>query len=203
MGKLSLDIDLTSTLANKKDLLKNGTGYFDFAVWPENIDAGVFDLWAVNVLNSIVSETNKDTASKVNCAGASFSLKQGVMEQKVLFVDTSKMQIEGIADIDFKRRKVKLYVEPKAKKPEFFSLATPVKVKGDFDDFYIGVNPASLASSVVQFVVSPVLVPFHRLFSTDAPVDGEVACELAWQLRNEERIETRREKILKFFNMKQ
>ena len=106
------------------------------------------------------------------------------MQQKILFVDTSRMQIEGTADVNFKTKKIELYVEPKAKRPEFFSLATPIKVTGDFEDFGIGINPARIAGTVVRFVTSPVVVPFHRLFSISTPIDGVRACKMAWQMRN-------------------
>ena len=184
VGKLSLDVDLNAKVKDKKYLLANGTGHFDFAVWPGNMDADVFDLWAVNLLTAVVSNTDKEGGSKVNCVVAGFKLNDGIMQQKILFVDTSKMQIEGTADVNFKTKQIELYVEPKAKRPEFFSLATPVKVKGSFADFGIGINPARLAGSVLRFVTSPVLVPLHRLFTTDQPADGQVACETAWKMRN-------------------
>jgi uncharacterized protein involved in outer membrane biogenesis len=150
------------------------------------MNADVFDLWAVNLLNAVISQTDKESHSKVNCAIAGFSLNDGLMKQKVLFVDTSRMQIEGTADVNFKTREIELYVEPEAKRPEFFSLAIPIKVSGDFEDFGIGINPARLAGTVVRFATSPVVVPFHRLFSTSTPIDGVRACKLAWKMRNTE-----------------
>jgi AsmA family protein len=177
-------VDLTAKVKDKHYIMANGTGHFDFAVWPGDMNADVFDLWAVNLLAAVVSSTDKEEGSKVNCAVASFKLNDGIMQQKVLFADTSRMQIEGTADINFKTKRIELYAEPKAKRPEFFSLATPIKVKGSFADFGIGINPVRLTGSVLRFVTSPVLVPLHRLFSTDQPADGEVACAAAWQMRN-------------------
>lgn len=182
-GKLSLDVDLKAKVKDKKYLLANGTGHFDFAVWPGNMNADVFDLWAVNLLNAVISQTDKEKQSKLNCAIAGFRLDDGIMKQKVLLVDTSRMQIQGTADVDFKKKEIELYVEPKAKRPEFFSLATPVRITGQFKDFGIGINPLHLAGSAIKFVTSPVVVPFHRLFSKDVPADGIEACETAWKLR--------------------
>ncbi len=183
-GKLSLDVDLTAKVEDKRYLLANGTGHFDFGVWPDNMNAEVFDLWAVNLLNAVVSETDKEEQSRVNCAVAGFRLNDGIMKQNVLFVDTSRMQIQGTADVNFKKKKIELYVEPKAKRPEFFSLATPVRITGKFEDFGIGVNPLHVAGSAIRFVTSPVVVPFHRLFTRDAPTDGATACRSAWDTRN-------------------
>ena len=140
-GMLSLDVGLTSKVKEIKDLLANGNGHFDFAVLPGDMNADVFDLWAVNLLSAVVNKTDKDSHSRVNCVVASFDLNDGLMQQKALFVDTSKMQIEGQAEVNFKSREIKLYVSPAAKKVEFFSLATPVKVSGSFEDFDIGIIP--------------------------------------------------------------
>ena len=185
-GKLSLDVGLTSKVKEMQDLLANGNGHFDFAVLPGDMDADVFDLWAVNLLSAVVSRTDKDSSSTVNCVVASFSLNDGLMQQNVLFADTSKIQIEGEAEVNFKSQEIKLYVAPKAKKAEFFSLATPVKVTGSFEDFGIGINPAQLAGSVLNFVVSPVFVPVSRLVikSAAADADGKEACAYAWKMRN-------------------
>ena len=185
-GKLSLDVGLTTKVTQMKDLLANGSGHFYFAVMPGDMNADIFDLWAVNLLSAVVSKTDKEGSSKVNCVVASFSLNDGLMQQKMLFVDTSKMQIKGKAEVNFKSREIKLYVGPKAKRPEFFSLATPVKVTGSFEDFGIGINPARLAGSVLNFVISPVLVPMGRLVRKSVPADGIEACKLAWKMRNTE-----------------
>lgn len=191
-GMLSLDIGLTSKVKEIKDLLANGSGHFDFGVLPGDMDADVFDLWAVNLLSAIVSRTDKDSHSRVNCVVASFDLNDGFMQQKMLFADTSKMQIEGQAEVNFKSREIKLYVAPKAKKAEFFSLATPVKVTGSFEDFGIGINPAQLAGSVLNFVVSPVFVPVDRLISKSAAADGKEACAFAWKMRNTTQKDTKK-----------
>jgi len=70
---------------------------------------------------------------------------------------------------------------PKAKRPEFFSLATPVKVHGSFDDFGVGVSKVRAARSVVSFITSPIHVPIRRVFKKEVPADGREACELAWK----------------------
>jgi hypothetical protein len=73
-----------------------------------------------------------------------------------------------------------LVVTPKAKRPEFFSLATPLAVKGEFDDFRIGTRAGalSLGSTAVRFAISPVTTPIKRLFRDDLPEDGADICAL-------------------------
>jgi len=70
--------------------------------------------------------------------------------------------------------------KPKAKRPEFFSLAVPVGLSGEFEDFDITVNPVVLGGKTISFVTSPVHVPLRRIFKKGEPEDGKQACTQAW-----------------------
>jgi len=73
---------------------------------------------------------------------------------------------------------------PKAKRPEFFSLATPIKVEGGFKDFAIGINKLRLVTSLASFVTSPLHVPVRRLFVGTQPENDVEVCRVAWANRN-------------------
>jgi hypothetical protein len=96
------------------------------------------------------------------------------------------MSVEGTAVIDFKKRHIDLQAKPTAKKPEFFSIAIPVEVSGDFDDFGIEIKPGHIIRSVGNFITSPVHVPLRRLISGQTPEDTNDACRIAWERRNQE-----------------
>ena len=95
--------------------------------------------------------------------------------------------------MDFNTRKFDVYAAPIAKKAEFFSLATPIKVQGSFEDFGLGVNPLNLTGSVISFVTSPVHVPLRRVFKKKVPADGKQACEIAWTKTADEIIQEQSE----------
>lgn len=104
------------------------------------------------------------------------------MTNEALLVDTTRMQVGGDARIDFKEETIELHLRPEAKRPQFFSLATPITVKGDFADFAVGVKAGDLIGSVIQLLSSPVHVPIRRLVTPSAqfpPADGRAACEAA------------------------
>ncbi len=186
-GILNLDILLDSTAPSLSALMANGKGHFDLAFVPVNFDAGIIDLWAVNLLSALASEVDGEPKSIINCLVASFIMEDGLMQERTIFMDTTHMSIEGEARIDFKTEEIKLKVKPKAKRPEFFSLATPVKVKGTFEDFRIGINKIRLTTTVASFITSPVHVPLRRLFVGERPEDGAEACRAAWDNRNIEK----------------
>ncbi len=180
-GRLSLDLDLKARGDSVDALLNNGQGHLDFGLWPEQLEADLFELWAVNVISALMTEMDKDEASKVNCVIARFQLTDGVMNDRVIFADTTKMRIEGSAKVDFHERTLKIKAAPKAKNPEFFSLAVPVGLSGKFDDFGISINPVVLTGKTVAFVTSPLHVPLRRLFKRKKPEDGAQACAEAWR----------------------
>jgi uncharacterized protein involved in outer membrane biogenesis len=186
-GVLYLDIELDSTARQLSELLTYGNGHFDLGFAPVNYDAGLIDLWAVNLLSALAREVDEAPSSTINCLVASFGMEDGLMQERALFLDTTHMSIEGEANIDFKTEQFKLKAVPKAKRPEFFSLATPLKVKGSFKEFGIGINKLRLTTSLLSFITSPVHVPVRRLFVGERPEDGRDACVMAWQNRNIEK----------------
>ncbi len=183
-GILFLDIELDSTASGLGDFLAHGKGHFDLGFVPVNLDAGIVDLWAVNLLSAIASKVDGENKSVINCLVASFSMEDGMMSERTIFLDTSHMSVEAEANIDFEREEFKLKAVPKAKRPEFFSLATPIKVQGRFEDFAIGINKLRLTTSLASFVTSPLHVPLRRLFVGERPADGKEACRAAWGNRN-------------------
>lgn len=142
-------------------------------------------MWAVNLISSLLKSSDKDESSKVNCVIARLSLDQGMMREKVIFADTTKMRMAGTAEANFKDRTIKVKVAPKAKKAQFFSLATPVGVEGTFDDFNLSMNPLGLTKTIVSFITSPLHVPVRRLFKKGLPEDGVGACKAMWKASDE------------------
>jgi uncharacterized protein involved in outer membrane biogenesis len=180
-GTISMDVDITAAASDIRNLLTGANGYLDLSGRPENLRSGVVDLWAVNLLSAVVTESaeGKD-ASHINCILSRWSLSDGSMTAQNLAVDTSKIRICGRGGIDFNDRTFDLTVAPIAKRPEFFSLATPLEVTGTFEDFDIGTKAGvlSLGSTAVKFAVSPVTTPIERLIRADLPTDGGDICAL-------------------------
>jgi len=180
-GIMSLDVVVESTAPTMAEIMAYANGHFDFALLPENFSAEVFDMWAVNLISAIATEVDKEEASEVNCVVVRLGLEAGQLAEKAVFMDTTQMSVAGKVDIDFRSQEIDIVVSPKAKQPEFFSMATPVKVKGSFDDFGVGVGKVRAARSVISFITSPVHVPIRRVFRKEIPADGREACELAWE----------------------
>jgi uncharacterized protein involved in outer membrane biogenesis len=178
-GWLSLDVDLKSRAKDLKSIMQHANGYVDFAIVPENFEANLFELWAVNLLSAVLPKLDSEATSKVNCAVFRFDIKDGQMKEDAIFVDTTKMQVGGEAQVNFKTSELYLAMAPEAKKAEFFSLATPIQVKGTFKDYKIGVQPGGLIGTALRFITSPIVVPVQRIFSERVAADGHAACTAA------------------------
>ena len=175
-GNFTLQVDVDSNARYLSDILQNGNGRIDFAVWPENMQAGIFDLWAVNLLVALSSEVDPDQASKVNCAVGRFVLNDGKLAHKAIVMDTSRIRVTGVGNADFTNETLSLRMQPQAKKAQFLSLATPIQVTGTFEDYSIGVSPGDAVETVARLVTSIIWVPLQKLAGNELPSDGADVC---------------------------
>ena len=176
-GTVNLDVDLKSSANSFERLMANSNGYFDFSGHLENLEAGIIDLWAVNIIAAVA--TGKDNKpSEINCVIGRWSMDGGLLKPDIFMIDTTKIRICGKGQVDFKRETIDLKMAPTPKKPEFFSLATPMEVRGNFTDFGVGVQAGGLFGTTIRFIASPVTVPLRRLFTKDLPGDGNDVCGL-------------------------
>lgn len=145
-------------------------------VWPLDLRAEAYDLWAANLMFALLGSLASKTESKVNCAVGEFVLQNGVMTSKELVIDTSKVRVSGKGSIDFPARRFEVHLQPRAKKPAFFSLETPISIKGTFDQASAGVSPGGLVGSVINFATSPVFAPLRRLMDIIIPEKDPNIC---------------------------
>ena len=174
-GHFSAHFDLDST-APLEALMQRGSGRLDLAVWPVNLKSGVFDLWAVNVFVALLPTLDDASASRVNCAVARFDLRDGRLQQDSLLVDTTRLRATGTAQVDFRDETLLVRLQPRAKRPQFFSLPVPVEVSGRLTDFKVGVPARSAVATVAGFFGSVVSTPIRLLSDKPLPADGADVC---------------------------
>lgn len=175
-GHVSLQVDLRTRTPGLDRAMQYGNGRIDFAVWPRNMKSGIFDLWAVNLFVALVPAVDSAKESKVNCAIGRFNLKNGVLTEDSILLDTSRMRVAGRARVDFESESLSVDMAPKAKKPQFFSLATPVQVRGKLTAPKIGVSAGEVAGTAARFFASIITTPLQMLFSKEMPRDGADVC---------------------------
>lgn len=177
-GTFDLDVDVSARAKNVSELLRNGKGHIDFAVWPQNMKSGLLDIWAVNVLMALLPAVDASQESVVNCAIGQFTLKDGKLSQKNILVDTTRMRVAGKGHADFTTEQLQFYMRPRSKTPQFLSFPLPVEVSGSFTEFSVGVRPGDVLETAGQFATSVIWVPLQSLFGTALPADGHDVCRL-------------------------
>lgn len=180
-GTLYLDAKLHSVVPSLKELMKNAKGHFDFGIVPKNFSSGIIDLWAVNLLSALMDKETEKDESVVNCFIMRFGMENGLMQDKIIYMDTTQMRVGGEARINFRTETIDMMMAPKAKKPEFFSLATPIKIQGTFEDFGLKIRKRDIFTTAISFITSPLLVPIKRILVEELPSDGNDACLKAWK----------------------
>jgi uncharacterized protein involved in outer membrane biogenesis len=179
-GWLSLDLDLRSRSKTLDNMLNGATGRFDFAVWPKNMQADIFDLWAANLVVAILPRIDSGPGSRVNCVVGVFDMADGIMNPKTFLVDTTNVQVFGDGEVNFKSGQLDLELVPKAKRPTMFSLATPIRVSGSYSEFETGASAEEWIRTAGRFVTS-IFAPIRRIFTTPIPADGEAECLAAME----------------------
>ncbi|HVY05378.1 MAG TPA: AsmA family protein [Burkholderiales bacterium] len=175
-GTFSLKVDVDSQARYLSEILRHGNGRIEFAIWPQNMQAGIFDLWAVNVLVALVPAVDPGKASKVNCAIGRFELSDGKLVDRTILMDTSRMRVNGKGSADFGDEVFRLHMAPQAKTAQFLSLATPIEVGGPFNNFKIGVSAGDVVGTVGRLVTSIFWVPLQKLVGKKIPADGADVC---------------------------
>ena len=175
-GQFSLRTELSATAPALDAVMAHANGRIDFAVWPERIAADAFDLWAVNVFVALLPAVDSSKSSRVNCAVGRFDLKDGKLTEDRLVLDTSRMRVNGHGRVDFDTEQIELRMQPRAKRAQFFSLQTPVDVRGTLEDFKVGVRGEDVAATVIRFFTSVIVVPFQQFRQGRAPQDGQDVC---------------------------
>ncbi len=175
-GTFSLNVDVASRARYLSDILRHGSGRIDFTVWPQNMQSGIFDMWAVNVLVALVPVVDPGKASKVNCAIGRFELNDGKLVDRTILLDTGRMRVTGKGSADFGTEQLNLRMRPQAKTAQFLSLATPVQVSGTFKNFKVGVSAGDIAETVGRVATSIVWVPLQKLAGKKIPSDGSDVC---------------------------
>jgi len=181
-GLISVRADLDMRAPDPRKLLAGANGHLDLGVRPENLSAGLVDLWAVSLFNALTEEADpSEGGSQVNCAVVRLPVKDGIMTDEVLLIDTSRIMIGGDIQVDFIAEKLELYAVPESKRPQLFAAKTPIQATGTLDNFEVGPAPGGIVGTVFRIVTSPFVYPFELGFSDKPSADGEPQCTEAYE----------------------
>ncbi len=144
----------------------------------------MLDLAALNVGSVVVAKLfgeNKEV--QLRCAVADFGIKDGIAQTRSVKLNTEEAVVEAMGTIDLGREYMDLYIKPESLKWKFFSLRTPLYVKGNFSDPKVGLEAGPLllraGAAVAAAVVAPAALALVPVTVPAAEDDENCAALLA------------------------
>jgi hypothetical protein len=174
-GVFSLDLLVDSVTPEFSRLMHTASGHIDLAVWPDRLRWSGFDLWAANLMRSLLPFFSPAT-SHLNCVIGYFDLDEGLLASRALVVDTTNTRALGWVQANFTTERLRMRFVPRHKQPRLVSLAIPVEVRGTFSDYRISLRPLDALGRVAQWFKALVKVPLHWLGVGRIPEDGHDVC---------------------------
>src|SRR3989344_3701505 len=163
-GRMDGAIALESTGNSMAVLLGHGTGEMRLYVREGTLSKQMLDLAALNVGSIIVGKLfgeNKEV--HLRCAVADFMVVDGLATARVVKMSTDDAVVEATGTIDLGTEALDLRIKPESLQWKFFSLRSPLYVRGTFGNPDVGVEAGPLllraGAAVVAVVVAGLLLP--------------------------------------------
>ncbi|WP_428000112.1 AsmA family protein [Acidovorax sp.] len=187
-GRMDGAVALRSSGNNVADLLGKGTGEARLYVREGTLSKQMLDLASLNVGSIIVGKLfGDDKEVRLRCAVADFTVVDGLAQTRVVKMSTDDAVIEATGTIDLGTEAMNLRIKPESLEWKFFSLRTPLYVKGTFGNPDVGVEPGPLllraGAAVVAAVAAPVALALIPV--TVPAADDDTYCKPLLDLAKE------------------
>jgi len=159
-GRMDGAIALESTGNSMAVLLGHGTGEMRLYVREGTLSKQMLDLAALNVGSIIVGKLfgeNKEV--HLRCAVADFMVVDGLATARVVKMSTDDAVVEATGTIDLGTEALDLRIKPESLQWKFFSLRSPLYVRGTFGNPDVGVEAGPLLLRAGAAVVAAVVAP--------------------------------------------
>ncbi|MGI9244450.1 MAG: hypothetical protein ACR2RV_26860, partial [Verrucomicrobiales bacterium] len=176
-GVINIDMEVgAKNVPFGKMHLTQATGKLDFDFCPTNLEAGILDLWATNIVVAILPKLDSENESVINCVIARCDLKEGVITPESLGLDTTKIRVGTVGTINLKEDAIDLTLTPVPKRPQLLSLEVPVSIKGTLRKPAIEMGSLPVVSTIARMTKNTVLFPVKTIAGDRLPEDGSDVC---------------------------
>ncbi len=175
-GLFSMKVQLQGRAPSLDTMLLGAHGALDIAVWPRELRSGVFNLWTVNLVLNVLPLIDPGSSTGVNCVIGRFDLKDGIVTDDALLIDTTSVRIRGAGQANLRTEALDFVFRPRAKGFAVFRLQNPLRVTGTLFDQRIGLDRRDLPESILRLIASPILWPIEQLTLGWMPRDGADVC---------------------------
>ena len=188
LGRLDGAVALTGQGESLAQWLGTGNGSLRLFVRDGTFSAQLLDLAGLNVGSIVIAKLfGSDKEVQLRCAVADFNVQQGIARPRMAKLATTEAVVEATGEINLAQEQLNLRIVPESLKWKFFSLRTPLYVRGSFPKPDVGLEPGPLAARAGAAVAAAVFAPAAlALVPLTVPAaDDDVNCkQLLAQVRN-------------------
>jgi uncharacterized protein involved in outer membrane biogenesis len=184
LGRLDGGLALAGTGNSVAKLLGSSSGQARVYIRDGTFSKQMLDLAALNLGSVVVAKLfgeNKEV--QLRCAVADLAVQDGVARTRNVKLNTDEAIVEATGQIDLESEGLDLRIKPESLKWKFFSLRTPLYVRGTFADPQVGVEPGPLllraGAAVAAAVVAPAALALVPVTVPAAEDDANCATLLA------------------------
>ncbi|MEB5965145.1 AsmA family protein [Comamonas testosteroni] len=188
LGRLDGAVAITGQGESPAQWLGTGNGSLRLYVRDGTFSSQLLDLAGLNVGSIVIAKLfGSDREVQLRCAVADLHLQQGIARPRAAKLATTEAVVEATGQINLAQEQLDLRIVPESLKWKFFSLRTPLYVRGSFARPDVGLEPGPLAARAGAAVAAAVLAPAAlALVPLTVPAaDDDVNCkQLLTQVRN-------------------
>ncbi|MFT4242283.1 MAG: AsmA family protein [Acidovorax sp.] len=187
-GRLDGAVALSASGNSVARMLGSSSGEARLYIRDGTFSKQLLDLAALNVGSVVVAKLfgeNKEV--RLRCAVADFAVKDGVAQTRSVKLSTEEAVVEAVGTVDLRNEYLDLRVKPESLQWKFFSLRTPLYVRGDFAAPKVGLEPGPLllraGAAVAAVAVAPAALALVPV--TVPAAEDDANCAVLLQRANE------------------
>lgn len=161
IGLVNGDIELTGQGNHVAGMLGSSNGRLALVLNEGEISRFMMEAVGLHILEMLKIKLTGDRNIKIHCGVVDFGVKQGVMQSRVMMLDTDITRLTASGNIDMRNETLDLTLTQKSKKLSLIALRPPIHVRGSFTQPKASVDKGTLATrglgAVVLGAVNPLL----------------------------------------------
>lgn len=160
IGQINGDFDLRGTGSAVSQMLASADGKVVLLVDGGEISKLMLETIGLHIWEILQLKITGDKVVKLNCAVADFDVKKGVMQTKILILDTHITTITGSGDINLAQETLNLDLVPHTKVMSPLALRSPIYIRGKFGKPDISIDKTKLALRSAGAIALGLINPF-------------------------------------------
>ena len=159
-GRLDGAVALAGSGNSVARLLGSSSGEARLYIRDGTFSKEMLDLAALNLGSVVVAKLfGASKEVKLRCAVADLGVQDGVAHTRSVKLSTDEAIVEATGQVDLRNEQMDLHIKPDSLKWKFFSLRTPLYVRGSFSDPKVGVEPGPLLLRAGAAVAAALVAP--------------------------------------------